>query len=320
MGPFELMDLIGLDVNLATSEAIHERSGEARLEPVDLQYAMVTQGRLGRKSGSGFYDYSQGVPRHDDSPPSPSGKNDSERVVVTGYGPLADEIAELLAQHYVNTARIENDDMLEDISPDATIVVEAGDGINDRTAVLRTLDSILPPEVVLFVDAYATNVSDCAKTLNHSERLVGFGVVGSLDRQEVVEIVDSEQVSDDALELAQELFADVGKRVVLVEDGPALFLGRVVASIINEAVVTVRDNVASADDVDTAMRLGTNYPIGPIEWGREIGGGRVRRILEGLAAGDGDRFAPDRALWVLDAELAEQQEEGPPQSATRYDG
>jgi hypothetical protein len=52
--------------------------------------------------------------------------------------------------------------------------------------------------------------------------------------------------------------------------------------------------------VDTAMRLGTNYPNGPIAWGREIGGRRIARILSRLANAEGGEFAPNRALWVLD--------------------
>ncbi len=58
--------------------------------------------------------------------------------------------------------------------------------------------------------------------------------------------------------------------------------------------------MASADDVDTAMRLGANYPIGPIAWGREIGGARIQRILKRLADAEGEAFAPHRSLWMLD--------------------
>lgn len=108
-------------------------------------------------------------------------------------------------------------------------------------------------------------------------------------------------MSDDAAGLAEELFAALGKRVILVGEGPGLFLGRTVASIINEAVYAVQEEVASAEDIDIAMRLGTNYPLGPIEWGREIGGARVARILIDLASAEGKQYAPARALWVLDA-------------------
>jgi 3-hydroxybutyryl-CoA dehydrogenase len=155
---------------------------------------------------------------------------------------------------------------------------------------------------VIFADAYATDLAKAAKRMRHSERLVGYGVLGAFVSQRAVEIVDSELVSDDALELAQELFASLGKGVVLVEDRPGLFLGRTVGSIVNEAVIAVHEKVATLDDVDVAMRLGTNYPIGPIAWGREIGGARVTRILQRLAEAEGEAFAPHRSLWVLDVE------------------
>lgn len=306
MGPFELMDFIGIDVNLATSESIYARTEEFRLEPVEAQRAMVAQGLLGRKSGAGFYDYRHGDPEPLALMPAPSDDlDDQESVAIVGFGALADELAELLAQRYAHVARVENDDLLDEISLDSTIVVDAGgDGETDRGEVLAALDSLLGPEAVFFVDAYATDLRACAKRMTHPQRLVGYGVLGSFQAQSAVEIVDSEECSDDALALAQELFESIGKGVVLVEDVPGLFLGRTIGSIVNEAVSAVDGGIATADDVDTAMRLGTNYPIGPIAWGREIGGKRIARILNRLAAAEGSRFAPHRALWVLDVEDA----------------
>lgn len=304
MGPFELMDFIGIDVNLATSESVYARTDAARLMPLDVQREMVAGGLLGRKSGAGFYDYRNGdPPRLDVSAAPPGGApNDEEFVAVIGFGGLADELAELLEQRYAHVQRIENDELLDELSLDTTMAIDVGDGIGDRGDVLAELDSLLGPETVFFTDAYATDVSACAKRMKHPERLIGYGVLGSFAAQSAVEIVDSEAVSDDALELAQEFFGSLGKGVVLVEDVPGLFLGRTVGSIVNEAVTAVEEDVAAPDDVDTAMRLGTNYPIGPIAWGREIGGRRVARILTRLADAEGSAFAPHRALWVLDVE------------------
>jgi len=299
MGPFELMDLIGLDVNLATSESIYARTGEERLQPVALQRRMVAAGTLGRKTGSGFYDYAQGPPAHDDAPPPPPPQDADESVVVIGFGAIADEMVELLGQTYARVARVENDDLLDTIPLDATIAIDVGDGTTDRASVVRRLFDTLGPDAVVFVDAYATDLARCGS--GDADRLVGYGVLGQLAAQRVVEIVDSEGCSDDALELAQELFEALGKRVVLVADVPGLFLGRVVASVVNEAVTAVDEGVATPDDIDLAMRLGTNYPLGPIAWGREIGGARLARILNRLAAGEDAAFAPHRALWVLDA-------------------
>jgi 3-hydroxybutyryl-CoA dehydrogenase len=301
MGPFELMDLIGLDVNLATSESIYERTGAKRFEPVALQRSMVAQGLLGRKSGAGFYVYRDGkTERLEITPPPPDALEADEVVAIVGFGPRAEELAELAEQRYAHVVRIENDEFLEKLAPEATIVIDTGDGVTDRGEVVAQLDSLLGAESVFFVDAYATDLSACARRLGRPQRLVGYGLLSSLDAQQAVEIVDSEAVSDDALELAQEFFGALGKGVVLVEDSPGLFLGRTVGSIVNEAMIAVAEEVASPDDVDTAMRLGANYPIGPVAWGREIGGARLSRILKRVADVQGEAFAPHRSLWMLD--------------------
>ena len=303
MGPFELMDLIGMDVNLATTESIYERLDAPRLAPVELQRAMVRKGRLGRKSGRGFYDYAQPPQRLDLSPEDFGTEQNADDVVaLIGFGGIADELAELLGHRYAHLERIENDEFIETIPVDTTIVVDVGDGSSDRSETLLQLDTVLAPEAIVFADAYATDIVAVAQRAGHPGRLVGFGILGALQSQSAVEIVDSPNVSDDALALAQELFATIGKGVVLVESGPALYLGRVVASIVNEAVIAVYEDVATADDIDLAMRLGVNYPIGPIAWGREIGGARVARILRRLAESEGREFAPNRSLWVLDTE------------------
>jgi len=306
MGPFELMDLIGLDVNLATSESIYERTGAKRLQPVALQRDLVKSGKLGRKTGAGFYDYSAGKPQRDDSPPNPPTEiNQDERILLVGLSNVAIELREALDKAYAHVNVFENPDAADEMPLDATVVIDGGDGVTDRGAFVAEIDSLFPPETCILVDAYATDVKALAKRLRHPERVVGFGLLGGLDRQAVIEIVDAETTSDDSLELAQEVFEAVGKRVVLVENQPGLFIGRLVGSIINEAIYAVEEGVASPDDIDLAMRLGTNYPLGPIAWGREIGGNRIVRILQRLAGAEGAAFSPHRALWVLDVEDGE---------------
>jgi 3-hydroxybutyryl-CoA dehydrogenase len=85
-------------------------------------------------------------------------------------------------------------------------------------------------------------------------------------------------------------------------------LGRTVGSVVNEAMFAIAEHVATPEDIDTAMRLGANYPVGPVLWGREIGGARVARILSRLAEAEGEEFAPYRSLWVLDVEAPEPEE------------
>jgi 3-hydroxybutyryl-CoA dehydrogenase len=315
MGPFELMDLIGLDVNLATSESIYARTEAARFEPVELQRRMVAEGLLGRKTGAGFYSYRDGkAERFELDVPAPAQElNPQEIVAVVGFGSRADELAEMLEQAYRNVQRIDNDEFFDELAAQPTMLIDAGDGSSDRGDAIARFEASLEPECVIFTDAYATNVAACAARLRHPERLVGFGVLGSLSAVDAVEIVNSEHASDDALELAQELFAAIGRASVLVEDVPGLFLGRTVGSIVNEAMIAVAQEVAAPEDIDEAMQLGANYPVGPVAWGREIGGARLRVILKRLADAEGEDFAAHRSIWLLDMEEAPEPEESLPQ-------
>ena len=302
MGPFELMDLIGLDVNLAVSESVYERLESERFAPRPMQRELVAQGRLGRKTGSGFYTYDGGrYARLDLTVPAPEGDDVLEEfVAVIGFGGTADAFAHALDGHVERVQRIENDDLLDHLDPEATLVIDVGNGFDNRAEIVTELDRRLDPATMIFVDAYATDLAALAPRLNHAERVVGIGLLGALDEQSAVEVVDAQATSDEALALAQEIFEAIGKAVVLLEDLPGLFLGRVVGSIVNEAMIAVAQEVALPDDVDRAMEYGVNYPRGPIAWGRQIGGKRIARILKRLADTEGEEFAPHRSLWVLD--------------------
>jgi 3-hydroxybutyryl-CoA dehydrogenase len=296
MGPFELMDLIGIDVNLAVSESVYERLEADRLEPRPMQRGLVAAGRLGRKTGAGFYSYENGkYARLDlDAELHASGAQFDEVVYIVGFSEVADALALALEGVSTRVGRVMNDDMLEGLDDETTLVIDVGDGFSDRSDVIMELDRMLDPATVIFADAYVTDLTELARRLRHPERVVGYGILGAFDAQGAVEVVDGEKTGDDALALAQECFETIGKSVVLVKDLPGLFLGRVVGGIVNEAMLAVAEDVALPDDIDRAME--------PIAWGREIGGARITRILQRLALEEGKEFAPARSLRVLDAE------------------
>ena len=301
MGPFELMDFIGLDVNLATSESLYERTGEKRFAPVELQRTLVARRQLGRKTGSGFYAYAGASTADAPKPLTRSIAGSGERVTIVGSSAVGAELAQMLGERVENVILCENEEMTDEIPLDTTIAIDVGAGSEDRGSVLAELDKLLDPEAIILADAYATDVTAAARRMILPERLVGYGVLGAIDAQSVVEIVPAEASSGDAVDVAQEVFETIDKRVELVQDKAGLVLGRIVGSIVNEAVIAAAEGVASADDIDLAMRLGTNYPRGPLAWGKEIGGDRIVRILQRLAGAEGAAFAPHRALWALDA-------------------
>lgn len=309
MGPFALMDLIGLDINLATTQSVFERTQADRFAPVATQLELVAQGALGRKSGRGFYSYENGPVKPEPiEPPHVPDRNSDEAVLITGFSRLADEIGEAIAQVYDHIDSLPLDEQIDELDDAATIVFDVSDVMEERSDRLERLDARLPQTCVIFYDAYTTPYRRIER-MRFRDRFVGYGILGTLEGQQVIEIVDAQETSDDALALAEEFFAAAGKNVVLVANKPGLYLGRTVGSIINEAVYAVQEDVASADDIDVAMQLGTNYPQGPIAWGRQIGGARLRQLLGIFSAQAGKAYEPSRALWVLDAQESEDDEQ-----------
>jgi 3-hydroxybutyryl-CoA dehydrogenase len=167
MGPFELIDLIGLDVNLSVARSFYEQGGRPeRWRPSPIQERMVGEGKLGRKSGRGFYDYADGQPHREDDP--------------------------------------------------------APEGIEPPT---------LDPERLARIDPAAVEI-----------------------------------------------------------------LPRLIAQIANEAAFALAEEVGSPEDMETAMRLGFNWPLGPLAFTELIGPGRAVEVLEGLRAEYGEAYAPAPGL------------------------
>jgi 3-hydroxybutyryl-CoA dehydrogenase len=224
MGPFELMDLVGVDVNFEVAKSFWEQSShEPRWQPHPLQERLVAAGRLGRKSGRGWYKYEPGPHRPDDPPP-----------------PARDADADVAE---ADPERIEREGFL-------AVKLEAS-GLGGRA----------PGE----------------------KGAVGFVALPDLARARLVELARAPQTDGRALEAAGRFFTDLGKHVEWVlGDAPGLVLGRIVCQIVNEAHFAVDEGVATANDVDVAMRLGFNWPRGPFEWAEAIGPARVVRVLDGL--------------------------------------
>lgn len=133
-----------------------------------------------------------------------------------------------------------------------------------------------------------------------SNRLVGWASLSLADTFPIVEITPSLRTSQETIEAAQEFFTSLGKEPVIIKDCVGGVLPRVVASLINNAAYALMEGVASAADIDVAMKLGTNYPYGPLEWADKIGLDQVLGILEGLCEAYGeDRYRPAPILRQL---------------------
>jgi 3-hydroxybutyryl-CoA dehydrogenase len=287
MGPFELMDLVGLDVGLDVARSFYEQSfGEPRWRPSPITVRTVAAGRLGRKSGAGFYDYARGEHRPaDPEPPEPGGGDGV--VVIAGDGVLAAELSE--------AGEAAGWDVLDAESAQAAdvpfMILDLTAGDHDPAAPLQGG----PRAVCCAAGSLAA--------LDEGGTAVGFNVVPPLAGARLVELTRGQDTAPSAVTAAERFFATLGLHSAWVADAPGLVLGRIVAQLVNEAAFALGEGVGSAQDIDAGMRLGMTYPHGPLAWGDKIGLDQVLATLDALHAErreERHRPAPEltRRVWT----------------------
>jgi 3-hydroxybutyryl-CoA dehydrogenase len=264
MGPFELMDLVGVDVGFEVSKSFYAQSfGEPRWRPSMLAARKVASGDLGRKTGRGWYAYPEGEPHRPDDPPAPeAGGGDGRLVVIAGGSPLAEALADAALEAGWRVA--DPEDAEGEAVP--ALIVDCG-GLDEEA----TLQG--GPQVVLCDEAPLAE-------LDPEGSAAGFFAAVPLGG--LVELTRSPTTSDAAASAAEGFFASLGRHVEWVGDAPGLVLGRIVAQLVNEACFALGEGVGAAEDIDAGMVLGLNHPRGPLEWGDAMGPATVLGILAGL--------------------------------------
>ena len=232
MGPLELTDMIGQDVNFAvTCSVFNAFWQERRFLPSLVQQELVLAGRLGKKSGKGVYDW--------------LGEKTTARWV---------------------------------------------DAVNDSFSpigVHRRGDGVTQIDEVLLIETQGETAQSLA--VKHSCPVV---VIDRLERDVAVIAAASGNPHADTQKAVRHL-QQQGYRVLHIADYPGLLIWRTVAMIANEALDALQKGVASEKDIDTAMRLGVNYPSGPIAWGERLGWQRLLTLLENLQRHYGEeRYRP----------------------------
>lgn len=294
MGPFELMDLVGVDVGLEVSRSFFEQSfGEPRWRPSPIAARMVAAGRHGRKSGRGYHDYRDGAHRPDD-PPAPEAGGGEGLVVIAGDSVLADELRSLAAG-----AGWEVGTPAGAAGEVPFLILDCGPG-EDDTPLQGGPQAICCAEGSLAL-------------LDPGGGAVGFYALPPLEAAGAVELTRGSDTSGSAVAAAERFFSSLGKRVEWVGDGPGLVLGPIVCQLVNEAAFALGEGVAEAEDIDAGMVLGLNHPRGPLAWGDEIGLDHVHTVLEALRSESGDpayRAAPALRRRVYEGRVGIQAGEG----------
>ncbi|MBX2991441.1 MAG: 3-hydroxybutyryl-CoA dehydrogenase [Bacteroidetes bacterium] len=167
--------------------------------------------------------------------------------------------------------------------------------IEDKQKNLRRLDKSLHKNIPILSSSVTVTVAEQNTWIQHPARLIGFGALPTLLHGSLLEFAPS-PFTTDAVKAATQAFAEsLGKLTSFVHDSVGLVLPRILCSLINEACFALGEGVADRDDIDTAMRLGTNYPDGPVHWGMQIGWRQVHAVVAALHRHFGDeryRAAP----------------------------
>ena len=160
---------------------------------------------------------------------------------------------------------------------------------------LVALDASLPARIPILTSAVTVSVGEQASWVHRPARLIGFGAFPTLLGGPLTEVTVSFSTAGPSLEITREFFGRLGKEISVIQDRVGLVMPRILCTLVNEAFFALTENVATPGDIDTAMKLGTNHPRGPVEWANLVGIRHIVSTLNALRAATGEeryRLAP----------------------------
>ncbi len=287
MGPLQTGDLSGINIGLAVTENIFRETGDPRYRPVPLVRQLVRAGHTGKRAGQGFYLYPEGssepVPRQQSlqlpAVPAPV------VVMVVGEGYEARRWRGKLAQAGIIVAE-------EGQAGELVLVPEEPRG-EDYRAVFQQAWQTGPTEAVYAMMAPLQPLSDLAAQSGRAARVVGLHCPLPFMHDKFFEITLGLDTGPESAAMLVALLAKMNYKYVTGPETPAGIALRVVCAMANEAAFALQESLASAEDIDMAVKLGMNYALGPLEYADRLGLDRVLSTLEYLQAETGDpRYRP----------------------------
>jgi 3-hydroxybutyryl-CoA dehydrogenase len=175
----------------------------------------------------------------------------------------------------------------------ADLVLEtASENLAAKIAIARDADALLAPHAVIATNTSALSVTEIAAATGRADRVVGMHFFNPVHKMKLLEVVRGIATSDATIARARAWGDALGKTAIVVNEAPGLSTSRMSAMLGNEAMYMLMEGVASAEDIDTALRLGLNHPMGPLELGDLTGWDTRLAVLNYLHATLGEKFRP----------------------------
>ena len=159
-----------------------------------------------------------------------------------------------------------------DVVKDADLVVESAvESVDLKKKLFAELDGLCKPEAILATNTSSISITDIASATKRPDKVIGMHFFNPAPVMKLIEVIRGVNTSDETFEAIFQLSKDVGKDPVEVDEAPGFIVNRLLIPMINEGITVVESGVASVEDVDKAMKLGANHPMGPLELGDFIG-------------------------------------------------
>ena len=189
--------------------------------------------------------------------------------------------------------RLHTSTALADVLRDADLVIEAApERIDVKLQLFAEIERLAPARAIVTSNTSALSITEMAATLTGPSRVAGMHFFNPVHRMTLVEIVRALETSPETIAAVTAVARRMGKETVLVRESPGFITTRVNASIGNEAFYMLMEGVASAEDIDKALKLGLNHPMGPFELVDLVGLDTRLSILEYLHRTLGEKYRP----------------------------
>jgi len=197
-------------------------------------------------------------------------------------------------------ARIRTSTDLGDLKS-AQLVIEAiYENLNAKTSIFKQLDLWCSHDTILATNTSSLPITQIAGCTKRADRVIGMHFMNPVPMMQLVELIRGIATSDDTFQLTKGLSLEMGKTPVEVNDYPGFIANRILMPMINEACYALMEGVASAQDIDTVMKLGMNHPMGPLALADFIGLDVCHAIMQTLYTGFSDsKYRPCPLLWKM---------------------
>src|SRR5690606_2152197 len=175
----------------------------------------------------------------------------------------------------------------------ADLLVETvSENLSIKQAVVRDAAAVMAADAVIATNTSALSVTEIAAAIDDSSRVIGMHFFNPVHKMKLIELVRGLETSDETLVRTRAYCDALGKTSIVVNESPGLTTSRMSALLGNEAMWMLQEGTATAEDIDTALRLGFNHPMGPLELGDLTGWDTRLSVLKYLHSTLGDKFRP----------------------------